>query len=342
MRILISTRAFLPWIGGLEIHVATLAGELVRLGQEVVVATTTPAGEPDRFPYRVVRRPSPGELLRLARGCDLFLQPNVSLRGLWPLLLVRRPWVVSHHSWYRRGDGRIAWQDRLKRLLLRRAAGSVAVSEAIAADLSTPSVVIANPYRDELFRRLPEVERRRDLIFLGRLVSDKGVDVLLDALGRLAREGLRPNLSVVGEGPEAPALQAQAARLGLDAQVRFPGTRTGEELVRLLNEHRVLVAPSRYEEPFGIVALEGIACGCVVVGSERGGLREAMGPCGRTFPNGDSAALAGVLAEVLGSPQAQAEMLRHAPAHLAEHTAAAVARRYLEVFEEALEGRRRR
>ena len=52
-------------------------------------------------------------MLRWTRWCDVFYQANVALRGLWPLLLVHRPWVVSHHSWYRRPDGRIAHQHRV-------------------------------------------------------------------------------------------------------------------------------------------------------------------------------------------------------------------------------------
>jgi glycosyltransferase involved in cell wall biosynthesis len=332
MRLVIYSPAFLPLVGGLEINTATLATELVKLGQEVVVVTQTPAGaapDGDELPYEVVRRPGPLELLRRVRWCDLFLQQNVSLRGLWPLLLVRRPWAVSHHSWYCRTDGRIAWQDRLKRRLLRRAAVSIAVSRAVAADLATPSVVIGNPYRDALFRRLPEVERSRELAFVGRLVSDKGVDLLLEAMGRLARGGLHPRLTVVGDGPEAPCLCEQAERLGIGSQVDLVGTRTGEELVELLNRHRILVVPSRYDEPFGIVALEGIACGCLVVGSRGGGLGDAIGPHGFTFANGDVAGLTELLAGLLADSEAGTEKLAGAEAHLARHRAAAVAAAYL-------------
>jgi glycosyltransferase involved in cell wall biosynthesis len=336
VKLLIYSPAFLPLVGGLEIYVANLAEQLQRAGHEVTVATTTPAAEPDGLPYRVVRNPSAGELLRWTRWCDVFFQANVSLRGLWPLLLVRRPWVVSHHSWYCRTGGRIAWQDRLKRCLLRRAAASIAVSRAVAADLSTPSIVIPNPYRDHLFRVLPGVERSRELAFVGRLVSDKGVDVLLDALGLLADRGLRPRLSVIGDGPERPRLEAQAVRLGIASQIDFLGTRTGEELVRLLNGHRILVVPSRYEEPFGIVALEGIACGCLVVGSEGGGLKEAIGPCGLTFRNGDAAELAAVLERLLRDPEAGRDLLRNAPQHLAAHTSERAARAYLQALEGAL------
>jgi glycogen synthase len=332
MRVLFSSPAFLPHVGGLEIHVATLAAELHRAGHEVAVVTRTAGEGADDLPYTVVRRPTALRLLRCVRWCDVFVQANVSLRGLWPLLLVRRPWVVSHHSWYCRSDGRVAWQDRLKRHLLRHAAASIAVSRAVAADLTTPSIVIANPYRDDLFRPLPGVERRRDLAFVGRLVSDKGADLLFDALALLAGRGLRPGLTIAGDGPERPRLEEQAARLGVAAQVEFRGTVTGEGLVRLLNEHRVLAVPSRYAEPFGIVALEGIACGCVVAGSAGGGLAEAIGPCGRTFPNGDVPALARTLHDLLSDPAARAECLRHAPEHLARHAGGRVAERYLEVF----------
>jgi glycosyltransferase involved in cell wall biosynthesis len=335
MKILVYSPAFLPRVGGLELNTAKLAEELQRAGHEVTVATTTAGRGADAFPFRVVRDPSSREFLRWTRWCDVFYQANVSLRGLWPLLLFRRPWVVSHHSWYCRTDGRVAWQDRLKRWLLRFAASSIAVSQAVADDLATPSVVIPNSYRDDLFRLLPDARRDGDLIFLGRLVSDKGADILLDAMARLGEEGVRPRLTVVGEGPEAPRLREQAARLGLAGQIEFLGTRTGEELVEILNRHRILVVPSRYNEPFGIVALEGIACGCIVVGSQGGGLKDAIGPCGETFRNGDAADLARVLGRRLRQPDLDLECVEQAEAHLARHTTARAVAAYLREIEAA-------
>ncbi|HKH43088.1 MAG TPA: glycosyltransferase family 4 protein [Thermoanaerobaculia bacterium] len=343
MKILHYSPAFLPKIGGLELNVANIAAQIQLAGHDLTLVTRTPGEGADDFPFRVVRRPSPRELLRWAVWCDVFFQANVSLRGLWPLLLVRRPWVVSHHSWYCRNEGRIAWQDRLKRWLLRFAAASIAVSQAVADDLDGPavrSIVIPNPYRDSLFRPLPGIVRTVDLLFVGRLVSDKGVDVLLDALGLLAAEGITPRLTVVGDGPERPLLDAQARRLGMADRIDFLGTRTGEELVKILHQHRILVVPSRYDEPFGIVALEGIACGCVVVGSARGGLAEAIGPCGMTFPNGDAAALAGILSGLLADPAGGRELLRHAPEHLARHRSATVGAAYERVLAGVLAGRR--
>jgi glycogen synthase len=342
VKILHYSPAFLPQVGGLELNVANIAEHLQWAGHEVTVVTRTLSSEPDHFPFRVVRCPSARELLRWTRWCDLFFQANVSLRGLWPLLLVRRPWAVSHHSWYCRTDGRIAWQDRLKRFLLRYAAASIAVSQAVADDLATPSVVIPNPYRDHLFRLIPGIERTKELLFVGRLVSDKGVDILLDALGMLGQEGLDPHLTLVGDGPEATRLQEQVRLLGLAERVEFRGTLTGENLVKALNRHRLLVVPSRYHEPFGIVALEGIACGCMVVGSSGGGLSEAIGPCGLTFRNGDATDLARILGDVLRHPERASEYLRHAGEHLALHSTKRVVAAYSRILSEAAGEKARR
>jgi glycosyltransferase involved in cell wall biosynthesis len=341
MKILIYSPAFLPQVGGLELSTAQLAEGLQGAGHEVVVVTRTASSAEETAAYRVVRRPRPLALLALTRWCDVFFQANVSLRGLWPLLLIARPWVVAHHSWYCRSDGRVALPDHLKRWLLRFAAGSIAVSEAVAADLGGHCTVIPNAYRDQLFRQLTGVKRDRELLFVGRLVSDKGVDVLLSALSLLGKHGPHPSLTVVGEGPEGELLTAQAARDGLDDRVTFVGTRTGDDLVTLMNRHRVLVVPSRYREPFGIVALEGIACGCVVVGSEGGGLPEAIGACGLTFRNGDPADLARALTLACGwSEEERRRRLAGAGEHLPRHSSPVVLARYLEVLEQAASRRR--
>jgi glycogen synthase len=340
VRILLYCPVFYPSVGGLEINVARLAEGLYNAGHQVTLVAKTAHDGPEPFPFKVVRNPGPRELLRLTRWCDVFFQANVSLRGLWPLLFVRRPWVVSHHGWYSRPDRSLAIQDRLKRFLLRWGT-SIAVSQAVADDLETPSTVIANAYRDDLFRALPDVPRTGELLFVGRLVSDKGVDILLEALGLLAKRGARPELAVVGDGPERPALEEQARRLGIGEQVRFLGIHQGEEVVRQLNAHRILVVPSRYDEPFGIVALEGIACGCLVIGSRGGGLKEAIGPCGLTFDNGDAAGLADLLAAALADPAPFLPTAQVVAEHLILHKSDRVVARYLEVLEAAVSGRRR-
>ena len=336
MKILLSSHAFSPAIGGIESVSELLAAEFVRQGHEVLLVTQTPGPDKPEWPYRVLRRPDARALLGAVRWCDLFFHNNISLQVLWPLLCVRRPWAVVHQTWITRMDGRLDWRDRLKRFVLRFAAANISISNAVARSLPVASLLIPNPYRDDLFHAMPGVERTGDLVFLGRLVSDKGVDLLLQALRILKEEGLTPRLSIIGGGPEAEPLQTLARELGVAAQVDFVGLRSGPELARTLAAHRVLVVPSRWAEPFGIVALEGIACGCGVVGSREGGLVDAIGPCGISFPNGDVPALAAALREALTRPDLAAQWAARAPAHLAAHTARAVASAYLSIFQQTL------
>jgi glycosyltransferase involved in cell wall biosynthesis len=331
MRIALASHVFAPSVGGIETMSAMLAAEFVRLGHDVKVLTATASPQPDRLPYELHRRPSFAQTLRIARWCDVFFHNNISLARAWPLLFARRPWVVAHHVWIPRSGA----AARAKRFALRFARG-ISISRAIAAHLNTPSVVIPNPYDDETYRPMEGVPRERDLIFVGRLVSDKGADLLLEALALLAPAGLRPALSIVGSGPEEEALRRQCVAAGLTEQVRFTGRLTGSALAREFNGHRIVVVPSRWEEPFGLVALEGIACGCVAVGSAGGGLADAIGPCGLSFPNGDAGALARALVALLRDPRAWQRLRAGAPAHLARHARRAVASAYLEVFRASL------
>jgi glycosyltransferase involved in cell wall biosynthesis len=122
-------------------------------------------------------------------------------------------------------------------------------------------------------------------------------------------------------------------RLGLDDQVEFRGAKTGVELANILNEHQILVVPSKYDEPFGVVALEGIACGCAVVVSSGGGLPEAIGPCGITFPNGDVDALSAVVERLLTRAEERQRLIAEGPRHLVQFQPHRVAERYLELFQ---------
>jgi glycosyltransferase involved in cell wall biosynthesis len=210
----------------------------------------------------------------------------------------------------------------------------VAISRYVAGFFRPPPVVIPNPYDADAFQaQVAPANRARELLFLGRLVSEKGLDVLLESLGRLQRRNVRPRLTIVGTGPERNNMDALTKRLHLERHVEFRGAQTGSELAATLNQHQTLVVPSKYDEPFGVVALEGIASGCAVVGSEGGGLPEAIGPCGLTFRNGDVAALENALHRVLTEPEERERLVAGAPEHLRRFHPRFVAQRYLDLFE---------
>jgi len=337
MRLLISANSFYPAVGGYERVAFTIAHQLASRGHTIKIVTSTPGGQDAGLPFQVYRAPGIRTLLKLLRWSDIYIQNNVSLELLWPILLCRRPLVCVHHGFYASSrDTVFSWKHRLKHLTTLLST-NISVSRAVAETLPGKSHVALNPYRDDVFFRIPTIKKDRDLFFVGRIVSDKGIDVLIDAVAGLRDRGLRPSLTVAGSGPEEAAIRRKVDELQLGELVTFAGRVTDEKLNELLNAHKIMVVPTREGEGFGVVALEGIACGCVVVGSTCGGLPEAIGPCGRTFANGDSAALAGLLYDLLTHQEIWNEYFVHAKEHLDAHRPSVVTDRYLAVLADVLE-----
>jgi glycogen(starch) synthase len=328
MKILLTAHSFFPDIGGLETAAESMAQEFVKAGHQVVVVTRTP-GEPiPGASYELVRRPSTRKLLQLFRWCDVILQRTVALRTCWPLLLIRKPWVVINNDWIDRarphgGGLRIT----LKRQLIRFAK-NIAISQAVADRLSVPATVILNAYRSEVFRPPLRENRQHDLIFVGRLIVGKGVQTLIEAVRELERRGIRRELTIVGAGPDGP----QFTRAAQGLPITFVGVKRDHELSNIIGDHKILVVPSLEPEPFGIVALEGLACGCRVVVSRHGGLPEAVGPHGVLFEPGDPSALADAILAAEAAPGLSDGVAQY----LKQHEAGYVARKYLQVMETAI------
>ncbi|MBL7776537.1 MAG: glycosyltransferase family 4 protein [Saprospiraceae bacterium] len=329
MKIVFDSPNFFPLTGGLENLVMDLAIELSLLGHSVTLFTRTPGAGPDDFGFDVLRRPGLARRLQRLAAADVLVQFNVSLKGLLSWLPARPPLVVSHQT-----PNTDDWRGRLKSWVANH---WCARNIGCSAHMSRPfrhAQTIPNPYNQLIFKNfLPWNQRKSELLFVGRLVSDKGVDVLLQALAILAAEGLRPALKVVGAGPEEIPLKKLCALLGLDNQVSFAGLLREQALAAIMNEHRILVVPSTWEEPFGIVALEGLACGCWLIGSSGGGLPEAIGPGGAVFPNGDAAALAACLRDALLQPENCVPDPEKIHPHLERHHRSAIAREYAAVLE---------
>jgi glycosyltransferase involved in cell wall biosynthesis len=326
MKVLIGSPAFPPSLGGIERFAEQLATGLTARGEAVTVMTATPAGVADRYDYRVVRRPGALAKLRLIQDADVFLQLNVSLRDAWPLIFIRRPWLVCHQGLYE-GRALFGVPAALKRALALRADRGISASQFIASRVDPRSVVIPNPYRDDLFRLMPHVPRSRTVLFVGRLVSDKGAAVLIESVRLLRARFAAASATIVGEGPEEEVLKRQVRESSLEDAVTFRGRLDGDALVEEFNRHQILVVPSVWEEPFGIVALEGIACGCVVVGTDQGGLPEAIGPCGRVVPAADPSSLAEMIERLLADGQLDVYRA-HARDHLAAHAGGRVVAEY--------------
>jgi glycogen(starch) synthase len=126
-----------------------------------------------------------------------------------------------------------------------------------------------------LFRRQWAAPDERIVLFVGRLVREKGVETLLDAVPAVVAAHPRAKFVVAGEGDMRAELIARAADRGMGAKVVFPGFVSEADLPRLYAVAEVAVFPSLYE-PFGIVALEAMAAGVPVVTSDAGGFAEVV------------------------------------------------------------------
>jgi glycosyltransferase involved in cell wall biosynthesis len=193
-----------------------------------------------------------------------------------------------------------------RRWLCRRVACNVAVSDHVARRIALPRTrTIHHGIPDSGFYvQLDSRDSREPLRigYVGRLVEEKGLQVLLEAVGRLNREGYSFQLDIVGDGPLRDELQIQTHRLQLESRVAFLGSLTGGDLHRARAAFSLLVMPSVLEETAGLVAIEQMIGGGVVLASDIGGLSEIVGDGGLKFVPGDSTDLYRQLRQVIETP----------------------------------------
>jgi glycosyltransferase involved in cell wall biosynthesis len=158
-------------------------------------------------------------------------------------------------------------------------------------------------------------EHRRRVIFAGRVVPPKGLEVLI----RAARE-VDGEFVVCGDGWQLPRLRALAGRLGVEERFAFKGWLDAGELARELSEASVLAMPSVWPEPFGLVGIEAHAAGRPVVASATGAIGDWLsdGVSGLLVRPADPGELARALNELLADPARRREMGQAGRANVAE------------------------
>lgn len=157
-------------------------------------------------------------------------------------------------------------------------------------DAPLPKTKSAN-FKDEPFR----------LVFVGKLIKRKGVELLLQALALVDTLADRISLQVIGSGPEEAMLRHQVSILGLGGAVEFLGSRPIVEIPTIVGAADLLVLPSHFDG-WGAVATEALMAGTPVVVSDRCGAAEAVraSGVGGVFPASDAAALAVLLDHLVG------------------------------------------
>jgi glycogen(starch) synthase len=193
--------------------------------------------------------------------------------------------------------------------------------EPVAADLAGLRARYAEP--DE-----------RLVLLVGRLVYEKGFHLALDALAPMVKQRGKVRFVVAGTGTAEAELRRQAWRLGLTRAGTFLGWVGDDMLHSLYRIADLCIVPSIYE-PFGIVALEAMASGCLCVVADTGGLREVVpgdGTVGLRFPSRDSAALQAILERVLTNDAERAQLVAEAREHVLRFDWLEVARQTIGVY----------
>ncbi len=372
MRLCLYTETALPTIGGQELVVDALAREYTNQGHEVVVLAPTPRGSlvaNDRqLPYRMIRH---RRFLSTRRFIDWYQIPLLKLHREFPFDVLHCHSVhpcgylgalcrdrlkaalvlTSHGGDVREGGARIRKRGARSRAImaLRQADAVVSISRFTTQALmglepATKIVEIQNGVDLGSFAnpvaRPPQIDPRiragEYVLFLGRLHSRKGLDILLEAWAA-SQTKTDPSrmLAIGGDGGEFEALKEQARQLGILPSVCFLGRVTGVTKTWLLQNARCGCMPSRNWEAFPLVVMEAFAAGKPMIGTRILGLKDLIthGETGWLVASESPAELAAALHEMWVDDGSLLKYAANARRTALEHGWPSIAARHLALYQ---------
>lgn len=267
------------------------------------------------------------------------LPGDVPLLGMWIALAMRKRVLARYGgSWL--ANSQSTFMNRVTKTFMRRFAGGRNVMLATGDGVAAPAVGVEWVFSTAIARRelegiMPHLDRGLSnpprLVYAGRLSPEKGVAVLIDALGRLAREAdvPQPLLTILGDGEERANLEARAAGAGCRDRVTFAGQVDRETLSSELAVADVCVQPS-LTEGFSKAWLDAMAHGLPVLASNVGAASAVIGTRGERgwlVSPGDSDALARAIRQALVQPQEWPVLRRRCRAYVESRTLEAWAER---------------
>jgi glycogen(starch) synthase len=148
------------------------------------------------------------------------------------------------------------------------------------------------------------------ILYVGRLAHEKGIDLAVEAFATIQTNFPQTRLVIAGDGPARAELESQVSRLNLQNKTEFTGWISPEKVPQLINQSTVVVMPSRYREPFGLVAIEAGQMERPVVATQVGGLPEVVlhEETGLLCEKENSAELAEAIAFLLSNPNRASQM----------------------------------
>ena len=331
MRLLIITFDPPENIGGVEGRARHYTEQLIKEGHFVELISVSQADEPSvtkffgadllRYPssvravpfvFRKIRNEisnkSIDSLFLLSGGLSLLgnlLLLHARLKGIIPVIFIYGKDILTIRT--------RSWPLRLPLFFAPRLAKGIAANshytEGLLPTKFHTKIDILYPAVDpsivESVSSIPKTSSTKTVLFVGRLVERKGVDVLMRSFSDCLPEIPDANLEIVGDGPEFDKLLQLSRSLRLNGRVRFTGKLIGTELFNRYSNSDVFVMPSRAikgdVEGFGTVFLEAALFGKPSIGTRSGGIPEAIvdGETGLLVPEGDNVALESALKSIL-------------------------------------------
>jgi glycosyltransferase involved in cell wall biosynthesis len=221
------------------------------------------------------------------------------------------------------------WRDAFNVIV----ANSVSTQRRLLAEGITAAEVISNPVSiTEPRSTLPAIPT---IAFAGRLVREKGIEILLRAFALVQAQRPEAKLVICGDGPESGKISALINQLRLTSNVSMAGFVSPARIQEIFRASWVVAVPSIWEEPFGQVTIEAMMSGVAVVASDAGGPAEVVldGETGFLVPPGDIPALAKALLRIL-TDGSLAERLGHSGRERAimEYSEEKVADQFLDIY----------
>jgi glycogen(starch) synthase len=288
-KVILSSYTFLPDIGGVATNTLTIANAFISQGYDVTVVTLTSEYWAANSNITVIRNPSLPQLLKLYWQADWILFSNLSAQLCWAAVFMNKKFGLHHHSSSAFNRPKtIGVVSNIKRFIENKI-----ISKSIHFVNSEFTKQDGGNFFEKLptyitypiveYTKVPEhiiggYPAKKNAIFVGRIEIEKGVSYLLEHIDIIKQSLNIDELTLVGSGSLLNSLQKQKLK-----GVKFTGAVDLATVHKLMAEAAYVFVPSIWQEPFGMVALEGLAAGAVVISSDRGGLPEAVGDTGVLF-----------------------------------------------------------
>jgi glycogen(starch) synthase len=366
MRIAFWTEFYAPLIGGSETIVRLLAEELVRQGHQALVITNSLPGAPDEEDLHgvrirrlaITRAAEQRDLLALRRACVAITNlkrafaPDVEhVHTTGPMLMVHQmvrrdvpsPVMVSFHL-LNESLAPLVNANGSAAALFRQATWILTSTDIHRDTLQTLEPALVPKVRTVNYglpvpalAPSPLPFEPATLLCFGRIIPEKGFDLAIRCLPLVRQRHPRTRMVIAGDGVERSRLENLVRELQLDDAVHFAGWVPPQDIPALVNSATMVLAPSRWQEPFGIIVLDGAIMARPVVTTEVGGFRRSAerGLIAALAEPENPAALADAVCALLADPDRARRSGQSARrVVLAEHSLPAFFQLHFELYQQ--------